>query len=129
MNETEQKLREALAAMLNEGEKVSVFAVAKRAGVSNPTIHNRYPELRDEINAIKSKRETGKQQQVKGQLHQIRKQKEDKHAEVKASRRREGVVLAHLMETYRLCDELQRENDALHHRFGDKAEVFPINPG
>lgn len=128
MNKTEKKLRETIASMQSEGEKISVLAVAKRAGVSNATIHNRYPEVRDEINAIKSKREDHKRQQAEGQVHQLRKQKKDKHAELKASKRREGAALAHLMETYRLCDELQKENDALHHRLGDKAEVLAINP-
>tara|TARA_B100000949_G_scaffold234653_1_gene254359 strand:- start:2835 stop:3239 length:405 start_codon:yes stop_codon:yes gene_type:complete len=118
-NETEKHLRHTITAMQKEGAKLSVFAVAKRAGVSNATIHNRYPHIRDEINALKDKQSAPQKDKSANDVVKLKATKDKHYQEAKSARAREAASVAHLMETYRLCDELHQENEALRQRLGE----------
>ena len=46
---TRERIQKAIREMGEAGSKMTISGVAKEAGVSNATIHNRYPDLADQI--------------------------------------------------------------------------------
>lgn len=67
-------LRLALSRLQRRGEKVTLAAVSKEAGVSAGLIHNRYPDFAEEVRALIGKA--------------LRKQRDDKADELKQARDR-----------------------------------------
>lgn len=47
-----KRLQQGVPKIVQTGTKLSIAAVAKEAGVSNATIHNRYPKVADEIRSL-----------------------------------------------------------------------------
>ena len=67
-------LRLALSRLQRRGEKITLAAVSKEAGVSSGLIHNRYPDFAEEVRALIGKA--------------LRKQRDDKADELRQARER-----------------------------------------
>lgn len=67
-------LRLALSRLQRRGEKVTLAAVSKEAGVSSGLIHNRYPDFAEEVRALIGKA--------------LRKQRDDKADQLRQARER-----------------------------------------
>lgn len=67
-------LRLALGRLQSRGEKITLAAVSKEAGVSSGLIHNRYPDFAEEVRALIGKA--------------LRKQRDDKADELRRARER-----------------------------------------
>ena len=67
-------LRLALSRLQRRGEKITLAAVSKEAGVSSGLIHNRYPDFAEEVRALIGKA--------------LRKQRDDKADQLRQARER-----------------------------------------
>ena len=100
--------------------KVSVLAVATEAGVSDSLIYNHYPSFVEEVKAV-----TGKT---------ARKQRDDKHEELKAERKTSGTLRADLAtanariaKLASINESLSAENDLLKARIASP-KIVPLKP-
>ncbi|WP_202109489.1 TetR family transcriptional regulator [Bordetella sp. 15P40C-2] len=54
-HKTAQQLRQALATLQSQSNKVTISAVAKLAGVTPALVHNSYPDIAERIRAVSGK--------------------------------------------------------------------------
>jgi AcrR family transcriptional regulator len=77
-----------------KGGRLTVAAVAKEAGVSTATIHNRHPEIAEQIRALQGK--------------ESRRQRDRKHAELQRVREAHRALRAELAELAELKADLEK---------------------
>jgi HAMP domain-containing protein len=67
------RIRHGKQKIIDPTRKLNIAAVADEAGISNATIHNRYPQLADEIRQLQkegTKKDTVKKQTELGEMRQ-----------------------------------------------------------
>jgi AcrR family transcriptional regulator len=82
-----------------KGGRLTVAAVAKEAGVSTATIHNRHPEIAEHIRALQGK--------------ESRRQRDRKHAELQRVREANRALRAELAELKADLEKLASINETL----------------
>jgi AcrR family transcriptional regulator len=82
-----------------KGGRLTVAAVAKEAGVSTATIHNRHPEIAEQIRALQGK--------------ESRRQRDRKHAELQRVREANRALRAELAELKADLEKLASINETL----------------
>lgn len=87
-----KRIQEGVPKILPVGRKMSIAAVAKEAGVSNATIHNRYPDIAEKIRKLVSgsyveqlEAKRGSLKECQGKLAQARKEIEQLKSDLSQS--------------------------------------------
>lgn len=122
--ETRTLIETTLADMVTTGDKVNVSTVAKRVGINHSYIHNDYPDLKRKIDIAKDKQQAEKKRisdnklisSQKKKLSALKKQSQNEESNAVEHKQSESLLLAQMMETYRLCDDLRQENEDLKNR-------------
>ncbi len=87
-----KRIQEGVPKIVPVGRKMSIAAVAKEAGVSNATIHNRYPDIAEKIRKLVSgsyveqlEAKRGSLKECQGKLAQARKEIEQLKSDLSRS--------------------------------------------
>lgn len=87
-----KRIQEGVPKVVPVGHKLSIAAVAKEAGVSNATIHNRYPDIAERIRTLVSgsyvaqlEAKRGSLKECQGKLAQARNEIEQLTADLRKS--------------------------------------------
>lgn len=87
-----KRIQEGIPKIVRVGHKLSIAAVAKEAGVSNATIHNRYPDIAEKIRKLVSgsyvqqlEAKRGSLKDCQSKLTQVRKENEQLKADLARS--------------------------------------------
>lgn len=87
---TSERIKNTLREMTDAGCRMTILGVAKEAGISNATIHNRYPDLASQIRELAgkeaeqtSRKTLSKRQSRINKLNEQRKTLRDKVTELK----------------------------------------------
>lgn len=104
--QTRTKIRQALVRieqgrpkLISENRKISIIAVAEEAGVSEATIHNRYPDLAERIRGSANK--------------EVRQQRDDKHKVLKGEQEKNKALRVELSELRITLARVTSENATL----------------
>lgn len=120
--DTRQAISKTIDEMVASGEKLNVYAVAERCGISHSLIYNRYPDLKERIKDLK--REQRARADSHGDAALISKLLDkNKLLEAKVnsenSAKYEAVIaglLSHLHEVYAMYDQLLDDRNTLAER-------------
>ncbi|MDY7508797.1 TetR family transcriptional regulator [Ralstonia wenshanensis] len=67
-----KRIQEGVPKAVPTGHKLSIAAVAREAGISNSTIHNRYPDIADKIRKLAGEARTEPLDDKSSGLHEAR---------------------------------------------------------
>jgi len=115
----EQQARLLLNEMIDNGDKVSPYALAKRLGTSNANLYKNYPKLVGDIKIVKERQRLALKEKEDDQLIARQKSRIDTLeskldiSEVTSSKELSYVMMAAFMETYRAYDDLLKTNQSL----------------
>lgn len=121
---TKVMIESVIEQMIRTGEKINVSSVAKRAGVSNSLIYNRYPELKVKIEGVKNK-QSAKQNTIKSttDVESLKKKlatakkKQDEAIEVAHSYQKQNDELwEHIQQVYSMYDQILAERNSFAER-------------
>jgi|SRR5476649_2574847 len=108
------RIRNGKQKRIEPGRKLSIAAVADEAGISNATIHNRYPHLADEIRKFQKENAkadvTKKQTELSEMQRKIKEVRRQLHESEDALRKFAIVNLRMAQEIKSLKAELQERN-------------------
>lgn len=120
--DTRERISKIIDDMLERGEKLNVYAVAERCGVSHSLIYNRYPDLKERIKDLK--REQRARANAEGDAQLISKlltKNKSLVAQIKSqdSKHYEAAIaglVSHLHEVYAMYDQLLDDRNRLAER-------------
>lgn len=81
-HKTAQQLRQALATLQSQSNKVTISAVAKLAGVTPALVHNSYPDIAERIRAVSGKGVRAQRDAKTEKLKQERERNRELRAEI-----------------------------------------------
>ena len=120
--DTREMISKTIDEMVASGEKLNVYAVAERCGVSHSLIYNRYPDLKERIKDLKKEQRARADAQGDAALiSKLLDKNKSLEAKVNAedSAKYEAVIaglVSHLHEVYAMYDQLLEDRNALAER-------------
>ncbi len=119
---TREMISKTIDEMLERGDKLNIYAVAERCGISHSLIYNRYPDLKERIKDLKKVQRA--KADAKGDAALITKlldKNKSLEAKVNAedSAKYEAVIaglVAHLHQVYAMYDQLLEDRNKLAER-------------
>ncbi|ACD21646.1 MULTISPECIES: TetR family transcriptional regulator [Burkholderiaceae] len=114
-----KRIRRGVTKVVPPGQRMSIAAVAREAGVSNATIHNRHPDIADmvrqligEVEPAKMDIERNRLKECQMKLAELRKE----HAQLKIDLQRSQSINLRLL----------KENELLRKNSTHEANVFAL---
>jgi AcrR family transcriptional regulator len=119
MKNSRKSIQEAFEELSAKETKLTISAVAKKAGVSPALIHNRHPDLKQLIDAeIAHRKNVSEEIARHSEIQQLKKKNESLKSQLKKAKKNNSdesvkILLGHITELYSMNDQLLKENDAL----------------
>ncbi len=107
---TRERIEEVIEGMSQVGSIMTISGVAREAGVSNATIHNRYPDLAEQIRELAGK---AAQRDAKADLQKRRGKISDYKKRIAALREEITELEQSLNDSRSVNASLQLENESL----------------
>lgn len=132
--DTRELILRTIDQMLERGEKISIYAVSKRCGISHPLVYNRYPDLGEWIDRLKkAQRAAGSTEMEAVAISKLVAENRQLSKRIKVeqpARYRELIaeLVAHLHQVYAMYDQLLEDRNALARRVqksGNEADHQP----
>lgn len=126
--DTREAITKTIDDMLALDEKISIFSVAEKCGVSHSLIYNRYPDLKERIKELKAvQRQRIKAANVEVAIAKLTAQNKVFKDKLKTqaparSTTEMRTLLAHMQEIYSLYDALLEDRNKLATKFANLSE-------
>lgn len=119
MNTTRDKIGKVIDEMLAANEKISIYSVAEKCGISHSLIYNRYPDLKERIKELKGvQRERSKAADDETAIATLTAKnkalREKLQTRLLAAKTAElKLLLGHVQEVYSMYDSLLEDRNRL----------------
>jgi AcrR family transcriptional regulator len=124
--DTRKHIEDTITQMIDAGERLNIFSVAKKCGLSHSLIYNRYPDIKERIKVLKQSQANAR---AVAEDHQLiaKLVKDNKTLKQRVrSYREEGdeeaftAILVHVQQLYSMYDEMLEDRNRLAQRLSGR---------
>lgn len=122
--DTREQIEQAIQQMMEDGESISINAVAEKCGVSHSLIYNRYPDLKEKIKELKvSQKARQKSDNDEALISSLLAKNKALQEQIKSENSGQAEeafksVLTHVQQVYSMYDQLLDDRNKLAERLG-----------